>query len=447
MTPSQSPCVPILALGLGVSMAACSSDAPPTVPSDPNLGSASTTSMQLTWTASADDIGVTGYDVYRDGVLVGSVATPPWLDTGLRAGSRYCYVIVAVDGAGRESDESDEVCGFTLWNREEVDTTGYVNGQDQWGFVSLAVDTANRLHLGYVNLTPTGRSARYARRAAGSWSTSIFGGAPNAYDWTTVAATSTGDATLCYATSGWMLPTELVCRPDLPGGNTVETVELGTFTAASLAFDSNDAGHVAYYDVGAADLVVATDASGSWVATRVDTAGDVGSHAALAIGPDDAVHVAYHDAAGDLKYATDASGSWVVSTIDASGFVGEYPDIAVDDLGHAHVSYHDTANGDLKYATNASGSWQVTVVDALGEVGLWSSIAVDASRIPHVAYFDATHFDLVYASIFDGAWVRTIVEDGGAVEVGRYAALVIDSAGVVSIAYDAGPDLVVANNR
>ncbi len=43
----------------------------------------------------------------------------------------------------------------------------------------------------------------------------------------------------------------------------------------------------------------------------------------IAIDSNDDVHISYRDATnGDLKYATDKSGSWVTTSIDTSGNVG-----------------------------------------------------------------------------------------------------------------------------
>ncbi len=55
----------------------------------------------------------------------------------------------------------------------------------------------------------------------------------------------------------------------------------------------------------------------------------------------------------DLKYATNASGAWVTSTIDSAGDVGT--SIAIDSSNNVHISYYDyydDTNADLKYATN-----------------------------------------------------------------------------------------------
>jgi chitodextrinase len=59
--------------------------------------------VSLAWDAATDDVGVTGYRVYRGGVLVASPSTPYYSDTGLGNGTTYAYTVVAVDAAANAS--------------------------------------------------------------------------------------------------------------------------------------------------------------------------------------------------------------------------------------------------------------------------------------------------------------------------------------------------------
>ena len=65
---------------------------------------AGTGQVTLTWKASTDNIGVTGYRIYRNGTQVGSVSgtTLTYTDTGLARGT-YSYTVRAIDAAGNLS--------------------------------------------------------------------------------------------------------------------------------------------------------------------------------------------------------------------------------------------------------------------------------------------------------------------------------------------------------
>ncbi len=78
----------------------------PTAPA--NLASTSVTenSLTLNWDASTDNIGVTGYDVYQDGAVIGTVATTTIDVSGLTASTSYDFFVIAKDAAGNESAAS-----------------------------------------------------------------------------------------------------------------------------------------------------------------------------------------------------------------------------------------------------------------------------------------------------------------------------------------------------
>jgi Gametolysin peptidase M11/NPCBM-associated, NEW3 domain of alpha-galactosidase len=65
--------------------------------------------IQLSWNASTDNVGVTGYRVLRDGVAVGTTSTNSWSDSNVTTGTTYTYVVVASDRAGNQSSPSNSV--------------------------------------------------------------------------------------------------------------------------------------------------------------------------------------------------------------------------------------------------------------------------------------------------------------------------------------------------
>ncbi|WP_214104804.1 cellulase family glycosylhydrolase [Acrocarpospora catenulata] len=82
---------------------------PPSVPG--NLRSTGTTSssVSLAWNASTDNVGVTGYEVYRGSTQVATVTGTSHTDTGLAAATSYTYTVRARDAAGNRSAASTAI--------------------------------------------------------------------------------------------------------------------------------------------------------------------------------------------------------------------------------------------------------------------------------------------------------------------------------------------------
>ncbi|MBU5638694.1 hypothetical protein KOM00_18355 [Geomonas sp. Red69] len=60
-------------------------------------------SVALSWTAATDNVGVTGYDVYRDGVKLATVASTTYTDPAVTSATTYSYTVKAFDAAGNRS--------------------------------------------------------------------------------------------------------------------------------------------------------------------------------------------------------------------------------------------------------------------------------------------------------------------------------------------------------
>ncbi|MER8041290.1 discoidin domain-containing protein [Streptomyces sp. NPDC094032] len=79
---------------------------PPGAPTGLRATGTTASSVSLAWDAATDDVGVTGYDVYRNGTLVGSATSTAYTDTGLAASTAYGYTVKARDAAGNVSPVS-----------------------------------------------------------------------------------------------------------------------------------------------------------------------------------------------------------------------------------------------------------------------------------------------------------------------------------------------------
>lgn len=81
----------------------------PTAPGGLTSPNKSASSVTLSWSASTDNVGVTGYRIYRGGAAVATASSTSFIDTGLSAGTSYNYNVRAFDAAGNESAPSNSV--------------------------------------------------------------------------------------------------------------------------------------------------------------------------------------------------------------------------------------------------------------------------------------------------------------------------------------------------
>lgn len=80
-----------------------SNDSPPTTPTKLRALAASNTEIVIVWEASTDDKGVAGYNIYRNGTLVGTTPYPVFTDGGLSTNTNYSYEVVAIDSRAQTS--------------------------------------------------------------------------------------------------------------------------------------------------------------------------------------------------------------------------------------------------------------------------------------------------------------------------------------------------------
>lgn len=85
---------------------------PPTKPTGVDYDFTGTGAVELFWAPSSDNIGVTAYNVYRDGALIGSSGTAAYIDAAVSPGSQHAYTVRARDAAGNLSAASTAVTVF-----------------------------------------------------------------------------------------------------------------------------------------------------------------------------------------------------------------------------------------------------------------------------------------------------------------------------------------------
>lgn len=86
----------------------------PTAPTNLVSSNITETTIDLSWSASTDNVAVTNYEIYRDGNLLTTISGTSYQATGLTANTSYSFYIVAKDAAGNSSSASSTVNTTTL---------------------------------------------------------------------------------------------------------------------------------------------------------------------------------------------------------------------------------------------------------------------------------------------------------------------------------------------
>ena len=102
---------PVIALVDGA--VPCADTQAPSTPGVITCSAITTTGMTATWSASTDNIAVTGYEVYVNGVLHSTVTTTSITLTGLTCNTAYAIKVRAKDAVGN----------YSAYNTEETNTT------------------------------------------------------------------------------------------------------------------------------------------------------------------------------------------------------------------------------------------------------------------------------------------------------------------------------------
>ena len=163
----------------------------PTVPANLSAQAVSSSQINLTWSASTDNVGVTGYRIFRSGTPIGTATGTIYSNTGLSALTAYSYTVSAYDAAGNTSGQS--VAASTRTHAATtVGPVGTVNN------LSAASAGGNSVTLSFTEVTDgAGQPAKYDVRFSSSgtlWSAApsvIQGTCTSPLAGTTVGATKT----------------------------------------------------------------------------------------------------------------------------------------------------------------------------------------------------------------------------------------------------------------
>ena len=118
----------------------------PTVPTNVMISNETTFSLDVSWTASTDNIGVTSYEIYVDGNLSTAVSSTSTTLSNLNSNTTYAIRILAKDLADNTSAQSTAVNGTTLEDTEAPTTptnVAIINETDTAFTVTWTASTDN----------------------------------------------------------------------------------------------------------------------------------------------------------------------------------------------------------------------------------------------------------------------------------------------------------------
>ncbi len=325
-------------------------------------------------------------------------------DSGLAADTEYCYRVFATNTDG-DSLPSNTACAVTETASMTITTAlspGLVGR-----YTSIAVTAAGTEFVAHYDATNT--NVLHTSGAAGG-----------PYGTLTIDAGPTG------------------------------TQNVGDSEGISIALDAGGFSHVAAWDATNRDLRYATNAGGSFVATTIESAGDVGRTPRIEVSPaGDSIQILHVESVSgsqnNLRRAVFASGSWTFEPVFSGEWI-PYLSFAIDSAGNPHVSFLNVTGGGAEYrlmhgSKTGGAAWAFTEVDASAGFKQ-SSIAIDPSGFPHVVFngrlTPSSPEALLHATNASGAWtVEAAHEDpSGFAVLGRHNSIAIDSStGRIHVAY------------
>ncbi len=143
----------------------------PSVPLNLTSNGKTSTSISLIWSASTDNIGVTGYEVYRGTTLVTTVTTTTYNVTGLTASTAYSFSIKAKDAAGNKSASSATLsvttnATSTTPTKTDLYLSEYVEGSSNNKALEIKNETSASISLASYSI-------KKQTNGAGAWSTGL----------------------------------------------------------------------------------------------------------------------------------------------------------------------------------------------------------------------------------------------------------------------------------
>ena len=264
----------------------------PSIPSGLSAGATSSSQINLSWTASTDNVGVTGYKIYRNGTYIATSAGTSYSNTGLTASTSYTYRVSAIDAAGNESSQSSSATATTL---AAADTTAPSIPSG----LSASATSSSQINLSWTASTDNVGVTGYKIYRSGTY-----------------IATSTGTS---YSNTGLTASTSYTYRVsaiDAAGNESSQSSSVSATTQAATTggtvlfketFDNNSFSSRGWYDNTTHGTVVSGGQSGNslqWAWAQGATRPTNGAAMRKKITPTDSLYVSFY-----VKFQTGWRGS------------------------------------------------------------------------------------------------------------------------------------------
>src|SRR3989440_697148 len=122
----------------------------PSAPTGLTASAVSSSQIKLSWAASSDNVGVSGYRVYRGGTQIATTSATSFTNnTGLSPSTTYSYAVAAFDAAGNLSAQSSPASATTPAAPDTtpptVSITAPANGQTARGTVTITASASDNV--------------------------------------------------------------------------------------------------------------------------------------------------------------------------------------------------------------------------------------------------------------------------------------------------------------
>ena len=372
-------------------------------------------------------------------------------------------VVARFDAQGRRVG-ADYIDGLPAAGDIVGDPAGPRGGRIELGpnvgtHTSIDRDTSDVLHVSYRD--EVGGTLKYARRAAGTWSTSTVDESGNTGLYTSIAVGADGLSRIAYLMAegtigadptpmtALKLATARVPSPSSAADWSIEVVDQrikpepicggGCGQNAACVDGTNgpacEPTVLGCQDCAANDVACVDRAGVPTCEDKVpivifdDLVEATGLFASLAIASDGSPHIAFYDRIDRvLKYAVRGGSGFTVSVLDgddptAPTDSGQHASIAIAPNGGIAIAYLDVTNDRLYFYDLATNTKEL--IDSgltppnVRVVGADASLLFDAAGRPAIAYQDGTNLDLLYARRLGTTWSTEVLRGSAPVGVER----------------------------